>query len=101
MAAPRQTGADAVTAVPVDTAGIDLIKQAFGTLLVGREDAGGESVASVVHEFHRFGITRHLLDANDGTEALFTHQLHAVVDVGKHGRLEPVTRAASTGATGQ
>ena len=101
VAAPRpgQAGADPVAAVPVDAAGVDARQDGFARARSSRRvDAGGEAVAGVVHERQRLVVAGDLLDADDRAEALLAHQLHAVVDVGEHGRREPVARARPSAA---
>ena len=93
MARPRQARAHAVTAVPVHAAGVDALQYGPGACLVGREDTRRQAIARVVHQRQRFLVATHLLDADDGTEALFPHQLHAVVHLGENGGLEPVAGA--------
>ena len=99
MAAPGQARADTVTAVPIDAAGIDLRQQGLGARRIRGIDAGVQTIPCVIHQLHGLGIAADLLDADHRPKALFAHQVHAVIDIRKHGRLKPVARAAKgTGA---
>ena len=67
--------------------------------LVQRIDACSQAVAGVVHALHGVRIATDFLDADDVAEALFTHQLHAVVHIDQNrGRKQVAGRGAAFAA---
>ena len=60
------------------------------SLAARRVDSGGQPVLGIVHQRHRFGVAAHALDADDRAEGLLPHDLHRVVDLGQHARLEEI-----------
>src|SRR5215213_425420 len=71
-------------------AGLDAGGEALALVDVLGPDARVEPVARVVGELDRLLLVAHLHDRQRRPERLLDHDLHRVVDVGQHGRLEEV-----------
>ena len=83
-ASPSQCRVQIVAAVHKHGAGFDLGGQGFGGRGVARPDGGGEAVAAVVHQPHRFGVVRHRHNPHHRAEAFFVHHAHSVVHIHQH-----------------
>src|SRR3954463_129887 len=96
-AGPGKPRVEVVAAVHEHGAGVELVADRDGGLVVPRPDRGGEAEGAVVHEAHGLLVRRHLHDPDHGTEALLAHHAHGMVDVDENlrrqvGRSRPAER---------
>src|SRR5216683_1953650 len=88
-----------VVAVDPHGSGGDLVGHAVGFADVARPDAGGEAVHVVVGAGHKPGGIGERHGHHHGTKDLFLHDLHVIIGVDQHRRLDKISFAGGFVAT--
>lgn len=80
-----------VVCVDPDGTSLESVRNLNGGVEVGSVDGGGKTVCGVVANADGVLLGLELGDGADGTEDLFLHDGHVVLDVGEDGGLDEVT----------